>query len=292
MLTFHRTDVGLGSTFFDWLNLTSILKEIVARKWDEIAAARRKRTQQDLLSRIADQRPPSNFLAALKSPRCIGYPRTKVALIAEIKKASPSRGVIRENFDPVSIARTYCDYGADCLSVLTDEPFFQGHLDYLRSIRSVVEIPLLRKDFIVDDYQVFEARSAGADAVLLIAECLDRKQLLGLFQTICGLGMTALVELYDERNLDAVLNCNPDLVGVNNRDLHSFDVDFERSIRIKQRLPSGILVVSESGIQSAEDVRRLEAAEIGAMLVGESLMRSADIGLAVRQLLKVNHPSQ
>jgi indole-3-glycerol phosphate synthase len=263
------------------------LEKIVAWKYDEIATARRVRPLNELHSRIENQPIPKDFLHALRHPRQTSFKRTSVALIAEVKKASPSKGIIRSNFDPVAIARIYESNGADCLSVLTDENFFQGHLNYLQSIRMAVEIPLLRKDFVLDDYQIFEARAAGADAVLLIAECLDPAQLIDLHDTICGLGMIPLIELYDEKNLDQVLNCQPALVGINNRDLNTFEVDFGRSLRIKQRLPQGIVVVSESGIQTSGDVRQLENSGIDAMLVGESLMRLPDIGNGVRELLEV-----
>ena len=163
--------------------------------------------------------------------------------------------------------------------------FFQGRLEYLRAIRAAVDIPLLRKDFVLDEYQVIEARAAGADAVLLIAECLEPLQLLDLHQGICELGMTPLVELYDERNLAAVLACQPRLVGINNRDLNTFSVDLHHTLRIKRQLPRQVMVVSESGIETADDVRLLREHRIDAMLVGESLMRANDIGAAVRNLL-------
>ena len=257
---------------------SSILDKIVARKRDEVASAKRALPLNQFHTQIQSLAAPCDFLAALRN-------HGPVSLIAEVKKASPSKGIIRQDFDPDVIARIYADHGAACISVLTDQPFFQGHLDYLRSIRAAVSLPLLRKDFIIDEYQVHEARAAGADAVLLIAECLEPLQMRDLHQSITGLGMTALVELYDEHNLDAVLACDPTLVGVNNRDLHTFQVDFQHSIRMKQRLPSSIVMVSESGISSAADVRILRNAGIEAMLVGESLMRRDDIAQAVRDLL-------
>ena len=161
-----------------------------------------------------------------------------MSLIAEVKKASPSKGLIRADFDPVKIAQAYASSGASCISVLTDEHFFKGHLDYLEAIRAAVDVPLLRKDFILDASQVYEARMAGADAVLLIAECLSPKQLRQLHDLIVELGMTPLVELYDQANVDAVLACQPKLVGVNNRDLNTFEVDLMHSIRVKAAVPS------------------------------------------------------
>jgi indole-3-glycerol phosphate synthase len=206
-------------------------------------------------------------------------------LIAEVKKASPSAQVIRADFDPIAIARTYQAHGAACLSVLTDAPYFQGHLSYLARIRASVAIPLLRKDFIIDEYQVVEARLAGADAILLIAEILDDPTLARLLERARGLGMSALVEFHDEANLPRVLSSGADLVGVNNRDLRQFVTDLERTLRLRDRIPAGVTLVSESGIRTRRDVERLEAAGVAAILVGETLMRADDIGLAVERLL-------
>lgn len=258
--------------------MSSILDKIVAQKLTEIATAKSARSLASVCGMAANAEPPRDFLASLTASDYVG-------LIAEVKKASPSKGVIREDFDPVAIAKIYCDNGAQCISVLTDETFFQGSLDFLSSIRAAVTKPLLRKDFILDEYQVYEARAAGADAILLIAECLDPNQLRDLYETTCGLGMTPLVELYDEENIDAVLSCQPRLVGVNNRDLNTFKVDLGHSIRIKQQLPDEVVMVSESGIFNSDDVSLLHDSGIAAMLVGESLMRADDIGQAVQSLL-------
>jgi len=263
--------------------VSTILDKIVAFKIGEIAARKKAVSISELRERAAAVPPPKDFLGALRNAQQTSHAR--VGLIAEVKKASPSKGVIREDFDPVSIARIYTGNGAACISVLTDEHFFQGHLDFLRQIRAAVSTPLLRKDFILDEYQIIEARVAGADAVLLIAECLEAKQLIDLHQCIDGLGMTALVELYDEKNIDAVLACHPKLVGVNNRDLNTFEVDLGHSIGIKQKLPAEIMMVSESGIATSAEVRQIADAGIEAILVGESLMRCEDIGAAVRKLL-------
>lgn len=225
--------------------------------------------------------PPLDFLAALNS----GDQTSQVSLIAEVKKASPSKGVIRDDFDPVAIAETYAAAGASCISVLTDEHFFQGHLDFLKAIRSAVDIPLLRKDFILDESQIYQARAAGADAVLLIAECLTPQRLKELHDLIVQLGMTPLVELYDEDNVEAVLACQPKLVGVNNRDLKTFEVDLMHSIRVKSRFPDSTTFVSESGIFTHADVRLMHEHSVDAILVGESLMRNEDVGKAVKQLL-------
>ncbi len=222
--------------------------------------------------------PPLDFLGAIAGDPII-------SLIAEVKKASPSKGLIREDFDPVQIATIYADNGARCISVLTDEEFFQGSLEYLRQVRAAVEIPLLRKDFILEPIQVYEARAAGADAVLLIAECLDDRSLLQLHDLIESLGMTPLVELYDPTNVDRVVSCGARLIGINNRDLNTFEVDLDHTIRVKELLPSDRHVVGESGIFTRQDVAMLAQANVAAMLVGESLMRQPDIGQAVRDLL-------
>ena len=202
-----------------------------------------------------------------------------------MKKASPSKGLIRADFQPVEIAQTYQQHGARCLSVLTDVTYFQGSLAYLQAIRAAVDIPLLRKDFILDRYQVLEARAAGADAVLLIAECLDDASLRSLHEDILALGMTPLVELYEPANLPRVLAIGARLVGINNRDLRTFHTDLEHVLRLRAQIPADRLVVAESGIRTHADVARLQAAGVNAMLVGESLMMQEDIGSAVDRLL-------
>lgn len=255
----------------------SILDEIVASKRIEVAAARQRLPLEELLARDIVF-PVRDFRAAL-------VPRGSIRLIAEVKKASPSARVIRPQFDPVDIARIYKQHGAACLSILTDAPFFQGELRYLADVRASVEIPLLRKDFLIDDYQVVEARAAGADAILLIAEILDDASLRRLLERARQLGMSALVEFHDEANLTRVLASGADLVGINNRDLRHFQTDLEHTLRLRDRIPPHVLVVSESGIRTRHDVERLEAAGISAILVGEALMRADDIGLAVDQLL-------
>jgi indole-3-glycerol phosphate synthase len=213
-----------------------------------------------------------------------------VRLIAEVKKASPSQGVIRADFDPVAIARTYESAGAACLSVLTDETYFQGRLDYLRQIRAATRIPLLRKDFILDSYQLVESRVAGADAVLLIAECLDDCNLRKLHNEAIELGLAPLVEFYEPQNLPRVLAAGAQLIGINNRDLRTFAVDLAHTIRLRPQVPDDCLLVAESGIHTRADVLRLQSAGIDAMLVGESLMRQPDIHAAVNQLLGKEEP--
>lgn len=208
-----------------------------------------------------------------------------IRLIAEVKRASPSKGVIRQDFQPLPIARTYQEHGAACISVLTDGPYFQGSLDDLRRIRQSVDLPLLRKDFIIDPYQVVEARAAGADAVLLIAECLDDALLKRLHDAILKLGMTPLVELYEPGNLAGVLDLGARLIGINNRNLHTFEVDLGHTLKLLDQIPDDRVVVAESGIRTRADVERLQSAGVHAMLVGESLMASRDVGAAVDRLL-------
>src|SRR5438270_3091376 len=245
--------------------MTTILDEIVASKHQEIAAARRRMPFVELEAQAAEAPPVRDFRAALAGPG-------PIQLIAEVKKASPSAQVIRADFDPIAIARTYQAHGAACLSVLTDAPYFQGHLSYLARIRASVAIPLLRKDFMIDEYQVVEARLAGADAILLIAEILDDAMLARLLAKARALGMAALVEFHDEINLPRVLAAGADLVGINNRDLKRFVTDLDRTLRLRDQVPPDVVLVSESGIKARRDVERLEAAGISAILVGETLM--------------------
>ncbi|REJ86687.1 MAG: indole-3-glycerol phosphate synthase TrpC [Planctomycetota bacterium] len=258
--------------------MSTILDKIVATKRNEIAAAQARRPAVELQAALADAPPVRDFFAALAAG-------DDVSLIAEVKKASPSAGVIRADFDPVAIARTYAEHGASCISVLTDESFFQGQLNYLSAIRAAVEPPLLRKDFILDPYQLLEARVAGADAVLLIAECLEDCDLRSLHNRILDLGMTPLVEFYDRENLPRVLEAGASLIGINNRDLRTFQTDLGHTIRLRAELPADCLVVGESGIRTRADVERLAAAGVEAILVGETLMREEDIGQAVDTLL-------
>ena len=255
----------------------TILDEIVADKRREIAAAK-ERVPLAELERLAKDAPPlRDFLGSLRRGQGIG-------IIAEVKKASPSAGVMKADFDPVAIARVYAEHGADCISVLTDEPHFQGQLSYLTAIRHAVPTPLLRKDFLLDPYQVVEARVAGADAVLLIAEILDDRTLTELTQRTHELGMHALVELYDAENLPRVLASGARLVGVNHRDLRTFVTSLERTLALAPRVPPDRLLISESGIRDADDIRRLKEAGARAVLIGETLMRADDIGAKLREL--------
>ncbi len=265
----------------------TILDEIVVSKCAQVAAAKRQEPLLRLEARAAAAPPVRDFLASLDGGGPIG-------LIAEIKKASPSAQIIRADFEPVAIAQIYQQHGAACLSVLTDAPYFQGHLDHLTEVRASVTIPTLRKDFLVDDYQVIEARAAGADAILLIAEILDDLTLIRLMELARQLGMTSLVEFHDAANLPRVLASGAKLVGINNRDLRDFHTDLTHTLRLREQIPPDVVLVSESGIRTRADVERLEAAGVSAILVGESLLRAADIGLAIERLLgkaaKSNQP--
>jgi indole-3-glycerol phosphate synthase len=255
----------------------TVLDRIVAYKRREIAEARARRPEAELERVAAQAPPPRDFRAALE--RGPG-----VRVIAEVKKASPSAGLLRADFDPVNIARTYERHGAACVSVLTDEPSFQGHLLHLALIRAAVALPLLRKDFILDRYQLLEARAASADAALLIAECLDAQELPRLVRAARELGLQTLVELYDRANLPRVLDSGARLVGVNNRDLRTFVTRLEHTLELATDLPRDVCLVSESGIRSRADVERLQAAGVRAVLVGETLMRAGDIGAKLDEL--------
>jgi indole-3-glycerol phosphate synthase len=230
-----------------------------------------------LEARLAAAPPVRDFRAALEQGPGLG-------IIAEVKKASPSAGVLRADFDPISIAQAYEANGASAVSVLTDAPFFQGHLEYLSAIRRAVALPILRKDFLVAPYQVLEARAAGADAVLLIAEVLGRKELPALLRHVHALGMQALVELYDAENLSRVVESGASIIGVNNRDLRTLETRLEHTLDLLPRMPKDACVVSESGIRTRADLERLGAAGVKAVLIGETLMRAPDIGATLRAL--------
>lgn len=255
----------------------TILDTIVEKKWEEIEKAKAAVPLSQLQAQIGAAPPVRDFRQALEQTG-------GVAIIAEVKKASPSAGVIREDFDPVGIARTYAEHGASCISVLTDQHFFQGDLQYLTAIRREVSLPLLRKDFLLDPYQVFEARAAGADAILLIAEILDKEKLKELLTLAEDLGMQALVELYEADNLPLVLESGARLIGINNRNLKTFVTTLDHTIALAGSMPNGVCLVSESGIRSYDDVERLQAAGAKAVLVGETLMRALDIGQQLRAL--------
>jgi indole-3-glycerol phosphate synthase len=258
--------------------VTDVLTEILAHKAGEVAASKERRRPEAVAAEALALRDPVRSLrAALTSA-----PRPRV--IAELKRRSPSKGEIRADFDPAALAKAYAEAGAAALSVLTDERFFGGHLDFLRIARGAAPVPILRKDFVIDPYQIDEARAAGADAVLLIVAALPPARLRELHAHARGLGLDALVEVHDEGELRTALEVGASIVGVNNRDLRTFHTDLATTERLAPLVPPGVVLVAESGIFRAEDVRRLEAAGAHACLVGESLMREADVGAALRRL--------
>ncbi len=257
--------------------MSDILAEIIAHKRREVAALKKRHRLEHLGLKAKPLKDGGRFHAALREPG--------ISLIAEVKKASPSAGLIRADFDPVALARAYQAAGARAVSVITDAKFFQGSLDYLAAVQGAVPLPLLRKDFLIDPYQVYESRLKGASAVLLIAAALDAPQLAGLRALAGTLGMDSLVEVHDEPELDKALKAGAGIVGINNRDLRTFTVSLETTLRLRPLVPAGVVVVSESGIRCREDVLRLEEAGVDAVLVGETLMRSADVGAKVRELL-------
>ncbi len=262
-----------------------ILDKILAQKRVEVQAAKERLPLSELQRQLDGCAPTRGFTARLRRDSAVGAS----AIIAEVKKGSPSKGIIRADFDPEQIAAGYAVAGASCLSVLTDEEFFFGHLDYLRRIAAVVDIPLLRKDFIVDSYQIYQARRYGADAILLIVAALTLEQLREFYAVAATLQLDVLLEVHNEAELEVALQTPCTLLGINNRCLKTFVTDLSVSERLLQRVPEEMLVVAESGINSRADVERLQRAGARAFLVGESLMREADIGAKLRELRGVTH---
>jgi len=260
-------------------DMPDILKKICSVKREEIRALK-KHGRGPLQEMIAGQSPPRGFRNALKVPG-------SVSLIAEVKRASPSAGVIREDSDSAAVARAYARGGARCISVLTDRQFFGGSLDDLSRVRSAVKLPVLRKDFILEEIQLLEARAWGADCVLLIVAALEAQSLASLLQACCELGMDALVEVHTEKELATAIEAGATLIGVNNRDLHTFEVDLAVSERLARRIPEDVVKVSESGIRGREDVARLKSWGYDAVLVGEFLMRQEDVAAATKDLTGV-----
>jgi len=258
-----------------------ILKKIIDYKKEELAAIKARVPLAELEARIPDLPPTRGFLRGLRNT----HDKGGTAVIAEVKKGSPSKGVIRMDFDPVVIADTYAANGAACLSVLTDEHFFMGRLEYLAEIRKRVAIPLLRKDFIFDRYQVIEARAAGADAILLIAAMLDLSGLKEFSTLAHELGLDVLLEVHDEKELETALRTDCRLIGINNRNLNTFKTDLGTTERLLRLIPGDRFTVSESGINTRNDIVRLQNAGAKAFLIGESLMREADIGKKLRELI-------
>ena len=258
----------------------TILDEILAHKAEEVAARRNQRQLADIESTIADAPPCRGFVRALQKK----IQRGDAAVIAEVKKASPSKGVIRADFKPVEIARSYQAAGAACLSVLTDEKYFQGSDAYLESIRSEVELPLLRKEFIVDAYQIPESRLIGADCVLLIVAALSPDALRGFYGQARDIGLDVLIEVHDAAELELALSLEPALIGINNRNLKTFETSLSNTYDLLDAIPNDVLVVTESGIHSREDVQNMRDHDVHAFLVGEAFMRADDPGAALKKL--------
>lgn len=263
--------------------MSDILQKIVATKREEIAAAQKRvplaAMRQDAESRLLTR----DFVGAMRAKIVHGQP----AVIAEIKKASPSKGVIREDFVPADIAQSYAEHGAACLSVLTDRQYFQGAPDYLKQARASCGLPVLRKDFMVDPYQVYEARSMGADCILLIAACLDDAQMADLEAVALGLNMAVLVEVHDRDELQRALRLRTPLLGINNRNLRTFEVTLDTTLGMLADVPADRLLVTESGILGRPDVARMRAAGVHAFLVGEAFMRAPDPGVALADLFGI-----
>ncbi len=260
--------------------MSDILEKIVAVKRDEISLARRQRDLASLRRDAESLGGQRDFVGALRVKIAAG----KAGVIAEIKKASPSKGVLRERFDPAGIAESYAEHGAACLSVLTDLQFFQGSVAYLEQARAACALPVLRKDFMVDAYQVFEARAMGADCILLIAACLDDALMADLEAQAHALGMAVLVEVHDGTELERALLLKTPLVGVNNRNLRTFEVSLQTTLDLLKQVPAERLLVTESGILARADVQRMRDANVHAFLVGEAFMRAPDPGLALADL--------
>jgi indole-3-glycerol phosphate synthase len=260
--------------------MSDILDKIVAVKRQEVAAAIQRKSlavvRADAESRVLTR----DFAGALRAKIAAGKP----AVIAEIKKASPSKGVLREDFIPADIAQSYAECGAACLSVLTDVQFFQGEVDYLKQARASCQLPVLRKDFMVDPYQIYESRAMGADCILLIAACLDDAQMKDLEAIARSLDMAVLVEVHDGAELERALQLKTPLIGINNRNLKTFDVSLDTTLSLKAQVPVDRLLVTESGIRTRDDVLRMGAAGVNAFLVGEAFMRAPDPGEALAAL--------
>lgn len=256
----------------------TFLDEIVASTREAVRSSKLNRPLADLKRRIKDRETPRGFADSLSKS-------SGLKLIAELKQASPSQGRLRERFDPAEIARIYAEEGAAAISVLTEERFFRGSLDYLGQVRAVVNCPLLRKDFLLDEYQIYEARAFDADAVLLIAAILDDGRLKDFQSLAFDLGMDSLVEVHTEAEVDRALRAGARLIGINNRDLATFKTDLETTVRLIRGIPDDRFVVSESGISQRKDIDRLMEAEVDAVLIGETFMKSTDVRAKVRELL-------
>jgi indole-3-glycerol phosphate synthase len=260
--------------------MNDILKKILETKRKEVTTARQMRSEADLLREAKSRKDVRGFIRAIKDKIAQGKP----AVIAEIKKASPSRGVIRENFNPPEIATSYAAHGAACLSVLTDVQFFQGSYDHLRQARAACSLPVLRKDFIIDPYQIVHARALGADCILLIVAALDKTQMAELESLSIELGMDVLVEVHSREELESALELKTNLIGINNRNLRTFETSLRNTIDMLPLVPMDKLVVTESAILSREDVSLMRSHNVNAFLVGERFMRAKEPGLALQEL--------
>jgi indole-3-glycerol phosphate synthase len=260
--------------------MSDILKRILAVKAEEVAAARAARPLAEVAAAARNAAPARDFAGALRAKLSAGLP----GVIAEIKKASPSKGLLREPFDPAAIARSYERHGAACLSVLTDTRFFQGRLDDLKLARAACALPVLRKDFMIDAYQVYEARAAGGDCILLIAAALSDESMRELEEVALALGLSVLVEVHDGAELERALRLKTPLVGINNRNLRTFETRLETTLDLLERIPDGRIVVTESGILAPQDVARMRERHVGAFLVGEAFMRAPDPGAELDRL--------
>ena len=262
----------------------TILKKIIFRKLEEIQEGCERIPLREMKQKamMASTTPTRGFADAMQAKLNAG----QSAVIAEIKKASPSKGILRDPFDPVEIAKSYQDNGAACLSVLTDKDFFQGSNEYLMQVREAVDLPIIRKDFIIDDYQIYEARVIGADCILLIAAAIGDAQMYELTETALNLGMDVLVEVHNEEELERALRLPLPLIGINNRDLHSFDVTLETTIRMLDMIPDDRIVVTESGILGTEDVKKMREHHVNSFLVGEAFMRAENPGAKLAELFK------
>lgn len=257
-----------------------VLKKILARKKEEIAERSAKVSVQQLLDSAKDQSLVRGFVAAIERKLV----QQQAAVIAEVKKASPSKGVIREHFEPAEIAKSYEKGGAACLSVLTDADFFQGHETFLKQARAATSLPVIRKDFIIDDYQIVEARAIGADCILLIVSALSRSQLHDLNQTALELGMDVLVEVHDRAELDLALELPNKLIGINNRNLHTFETSLDTTFNLLPHIDSNRIVVSESGIHNIDDVKIMRGHDVNTFLVGEAFMRDEEPGRRLMEM--------
>ncbi|QDQ88871.1 indole-3-glycerol phosphate synthase TrpC [Alcaligenaceae bacterium SJ-26] len=261
--------------------MSDILQKILAVKAEEVTQARLLRSEADLLREAQARQDVRGFIQAIENKIAAGKP----AVIAEIKRASPSKGILRENFAPSEIAASYAAHGAACLSVLTDVQFFQGSHDYLRQARAICPLPVLRKDFMIDPYQIIMARAMGADCVLLIAAALGLSQLKELEACALSLGMDVLIEVHDADELDIALQLQTPLLGINNRNLRTFETSLQTTLELLPRIPAGKRVVTESGILAPEDVQLMRSHEVHAFLIGEAFMRATDPGVALAELM-------